>query len=221
MRRRAAAALIVMAKAPIPGASKTRLCPPCTPEEAATLARAALEDTLGVVAGTPGARRVVALEGPPGPWLPPRFEVFPQRGEDLAQRLTAAFEDVGAPALAIAADIPQVTPGVLTRALALLRWRTEALLGPCPDGGYWAIGLRRVDRRVFEGVTMSSTDTLHRQRDRLRRVGLRWRELPTLRDVDRFDDAIAVASTSPGSRFATTLQPILDRLRAASVEVRP
>src|SRR5690606_16843936 len=71
--------LLVIAKAPVPGRVKTRLTPPFSPVEAAALAEAALCDTLDVVCATPAARRVLALEGEPGPWLPPGMEVVRQR----------------------------------------------------------------------------------------------------------------------------------------------
>ena len=71
--RRPAVTLAVIAKAPVAGRVKTRLCPPCTPEEAAALAEAALRDTLAAMAAAaPRAawrRRVVVLDGAPGAWL--------------------------------------------------------------------------------------------------------------------------------------------------------
>src|SRR5215208_6714786 len=74
-------ALLVIAKAPVPGRVKTRLSPPCTPEQAATLAAAALRDTLEAAAASRRARRLVlALDGSAPSWLPPGIEVIPQRG---------------------------------------------------------------------------------------------------------------------------------------------
>lgn len=135
-----------MAKAPVPGQVKTRLSPPYSPEEAAALAEAALADTLDAVAAAGAAWRAVALEGRPGPWLPPGFDVVAQRGTSLDQRLAAAFSDAGVPAVAIAGDVPQLTPDLLAAALASLTGEgVGAVLGACPDGGYWAIGLRRAD----------------------------------------------------------------------------
>ena len=67
--------LLIIAKAPIPGRSKTRLCPPCTPLEAARIAEAALADTIAVVMATPGVRPILALDGEPGSWLPHALEV--------------------------------------------------------------------------------------------------------------------------------------------------
>ncbi|MEO5678521.1 MAG: glycosyltransferase, partial [Acidimicrobiales bacterium] len=71
---------LVLAKEPVAGRVKTRLCPPLTPAEAAAVAEAALADTLAAVARCGADRLVVALDGAPGPWLPAGFEVIPQRG---------------------------------------------------------------------------------------------------------------------------------------------
>jgi len=67
--------LLVIAKQPLPGRVKTRLVPPCTPGQAAALAEAALADTLHTVLAAPARRRVLVLDGEPGPWLPPGFDI--------------------------------------------------------------------------------------------------------------------------------------------------
>lgn len=201
-----APALIVLAKAPAPGRSKTRLCPPCTFEEAATLATAALADTLEAVLGARAERRVLVLEGEAGDWLPAGFEVIAQRAGGLGARLAGAFADCGGPALLVGMDTPQLEPALLDEGLALLeRPALDAVIGAAPDGGYWALGLRRADALVFEGVPMSSDDTGPAQRRQMAARGLRWAELPVLRDVDTIEDAHAVAAACPGSRFATAL----------------
>lgn len=205
-----AVALLVIAKAPVPGRSKTRLCPPCTTVQAAALAQAALWDTLAVVAATPAARRVLVLDGQPGAWLPPGIDVVAQRGGGLAERLAFAFDDAadGGPALLIGMDTPQVTSCLLHTGLDALRDGARSVLGLAADGGYWAIGLRRPDAGVFAGVPMSSSRTGSAQRDRLRRLGLDPVALPILRDVDRIADAIEVAALAPGGRFARTLRAV-------------
>ena len=197
-------AIAVIAKAPAAGRSKTRLTPPCTPAQAAALATAALADTLAAVAATPGARPVLVLDGAPGPWLPPGFEILAQRGAGLAERLAAAFTDIGEPALVVGMDTPQLTPRMLRHALDRLAG-ADAVLGAACDGGYWAIGLRSADDAVFAGVPMSASQTCAVQRGRLRALGLATRELPVLRDVDDIDDALAVAALAPRTRFARTL----------------
>lgn len=212
-------ALLVIAKAPAPGRSKTRLVPPCTLEEAAALAEAALADTLEAVARTGADRRVLALDGEPGSWLPAGFEVIPQRGRGLDERVAGAFEDVGGPALLIGMDTPQVTPDLLDSALgSLLGDGVDAVLGAAEDGGWWAAGLRQPDRRAFVGVPMSTASTGRLQREAFARRGLRVVALPVLRDVDLPEDARAVARLAPDSRFAARVAEVLGA--AAGVEGR-
>ncbi len=196
--------LIVIAKAPVAGRSKTRLCPPCTPAQAAELARAALGDTLAAVLATPARRRVVVLDGEQGAWLPEGFEVFPQRGDGLEERLAAAFEDVGEAAFLVGMDTPQLTEAHLSAGLDALG-TAASVFAPADDGGYWGIGLRTPDARVFEGVPMSADDTGARQRGRLVALGLGVVDLPGLLDVDTIADARAVARLAPQTRFARAL----------------
>ncbi|MGI9120046.1 MAG: TIGR04282 family arsenosugar biosynthesis glycosyltransferase [Acidimicrobiales bacterium] len=204
--------LVVLAKAPIPGRSKTRLCPPCVPHEAAAMAEAALADTLEAGSSTSAARRVLVLSGPPGPWLPPGWEVVPQRGRGLDERLEAAFCDVGAPALLVGMDTPQLAPELLNRCMArLYDDHVDAVLGPASDGGFWAVGLRRPCAGAFCGVQMSTSATGAMQRARLVTAGLRVAMLPMLRDVDCIDDAVAVAVQAPATRFARQVHALQDR----------
>jgi uncharacterized protein len=196
--------LLVMAKAPVAGRVKTRLCPPLTPEQAAALALAALEDTLAAAAACGASRRVVVLDGEPGAWLPPGFEVSEQAAGGLGARMHAAFAAAAVPALLIGADAPQVTPALLDAGLAALADH-DAALGPADDGGYWAIGLRSAAAGVFERVPMSEPGTAAAQRRRLGKLGLAVAELPPLRDVDTIEDVRAVAAAAPGGRFAAAV----------------
>jgi uncharacterized protein len=210
-------ALIVIAKAPVPGRVKTRLCPPCTDWQAAMIAEAALADTLEAVRAVPVARRAVVLDGEPGDWLPPGFALHQQVAGGLDARLAGAFAAVGGPALLIGMDTPQVGAGLLEASLAtLLAGGVGAALGGALDGGYWAIGLRKARAEAFIGVPMSTPWTARAQRDRLRRLGLACVELPGLRDVDTFADARAVAAACPGSRFAEAVEPVGEGLTVAA-----
>ena len=205
--------LLVIAKEPAAGRVKTRLCPPCTHEQAAWLAEAALADTLAACADT-GARRVLVLDGRPGPWLPDGWTVIPQRGDGLAERLAHAFADAGGPALLVGMDTPQVTGLQLRAGLTALE-AADAVFGPAPDGGYWAIGLRTPDPAVFARVPMSRVFTGAIQRARLAALGLRTVDLPALRDVDDIAAARAVAAAAPRSRFATALAALAPESVAA------
>jgi uncharacterized protein len=196
-------ALLVIAKEPLPGRVKTRLTPPCTPTEAAGLARAAILDTIDVVSRTPAARRVLVFDGDQRGWRSKGFELVAQRGDGLAERLAAAFADVGAPALLVGMDTPQLTPELLMAGVrALARPGVDAVLGPTVDGGYWSVGFARRAPGAFDGVPMSTRSTWASQRRRLDELGLRVHQQPRLRDVDTIEDARAVAGAAPHTRFA-------------------
>ena len=200
------ATLIVLAKAPVPGRSKTRLSPPLSLTAASLVAEACLGDTLEAVAATPVTRRVIALEGRAGAWLPPGIEVVPQTSGGLADRLQGAFEDALPPALLIGMDSPQVTPAYLSEALtALASPGVDAVLGLTLDGGYWAVGLRESCPNAFAGVPMSTRGTAVAQLHRFARLGLQCQMLLQLRDIDYFSDALEVANQVPGSRLANVI----------------
>jgi len=196
-------ALLVIAKEPLPGRVKTRLTPPCTPAQAAALARAAILDTIDVVSRTPVARRVLVFDGDQRDWRPKGFELVAQRGDGLGERLAAAFADVGTPALLVGMDTPQLTPALLVAGVrALVQPGVDAVLGPTVDGGYWSVGFARSVPGAFDGVPMSTRSTWASQRRRLDKLGLRVHEQPRLRDVDTIEDARAVAGAAPHTRFA-------------------
>src|SRR5439155_3346008 len=105
--------LVVMAKEPVPGQVKTRLQPPFSPIEAATLAEAALADTLDAVRRAPARRRVLAIAGRVGHWLPAGFAVVPQPAGGLDRRIAAALAGCRGPCLVVGMDTPQLTPELL------------------------------------------------------------------------------------------------------------
>lgn len=210
--------VLVLAKAPVPGRVKTRLCPPLTLAEAAALAKAALADTLDAVARSGAERRVLALDGAPGEWLPPGFEVIPQRGDSLDERLAAAWADVAGPGLQIGMDTPQVTPRLLDDCLeGTFGGVATASLGRANDGGWWAVGLaQHWDVDVFTGVAMSTPFTASIQRRRLEAAGHIVGDLPMLTDVDHIEDAFHVARLSPASRLAGVTRSLSPRVRGVA-----
>ena len=207
--------LIVIAKSPVPGRSKTRLCPPCTPDQAARVAEAALRDTLDACRGTAVDDRVLVLDGSSGSWAE-GFRVVAQRGHGLDDRIANAFADAGPDpdgSVLIGMDTPQVTSELLQAAMATLRTPgVDGVLGPAADGGWWAMGLRRPIPAHVMGVPMSSPRTLHSQRVRWDQLGVPRIELPELRDIDTFEDALAVAEMIPGSRTAAVVESLDQRM---------
>jgi glycosyltransferase A (GT-A) superfamily protein (DUF2064 family) len=198
--------LLVITKAPVPGRSKTRLTPPCTPDQAAAIAAAAVGDTLDVVRATDVGRRVVALDGEPGELDLSGCVVVPQVEGDLGARLAAAFAaamagpDRDRPTVLIGMDTPQATPGLLTGALERLvdAGPGTAVLGAAPDGGWWALGLHSpTPAGVLPQVAMSRDDTAECTREALVGAGLTVLDLPVLTDIDHFPDAVSVAGECP------------------------
>jgi glycosyltransferase A (GT-A) superfamily protein (DUF2064 family) len=220
---RPAFCLLVVAKAPVPGFAKTRLCPPASRFQAAEIAAASLLDTLEAVLATPGAIPVVAMSGDLataacGGEISEALRdtaVLPQRGRDFASRLANAHADTaalycGLPVVQIGMDTPQVTAEILAAAAEpLLRGERDAVLGPAEDGGWWLLGLRDpYSARVLGKVPMSQDDTGELTRRSLTAKGLKVEPLAVLSDVDTMADANRVASLNPLSRFATAVAAV-------------
>ncbi|MQA11576.1 MAG: DUF2064 domain-containing protein [Pseudonocardiaceae bacterium] len=212
--------LLLVAKSPVPGLAKTRMCPPLSAECAADISAAALLDTVDTVLSTPGLVPVVAFVGELDDacrseelcrYLSGMLVIW-QRGQDFASRLANAHRDVaalypGTPVLQIGADTPQLRSDQLASAAELLRCgQEEALLGPAEDGGWWALGLRDpTAAQVLTDVPTSRTDTGLLTRDALRRSGLRVNDLDYMSDVDTYEDARLVAASIPGTRCASAV----------------
>jgi rSAM/selenodomain-associated transferase 1 len=211
----------VIAKSPQPGRVKTRLCPPCTEAQAAELAAAALGDTLdSVLWATAGrhVRRVLLLDGPTPPWLPGEFEVMPQGSGDLGERMADGFDVLG-PGLVVGMETPHAVAD-LDVALAALA-TGEDVIGPAVDGGYWAIGLGRVDRRAFAGVAWSTAHTLSDQVRALGALGRRVTLLHEARDIDTFDDVVALAASAGWGRAVQCARGLVDSIGNHMAGVAP
>jgi rSAM/selenodomain-associated transferase 1 len=209
--------ILVVAKAPVAGLAKTRLAAVVGAQAAAELAATALLDTLAataaldvptVVAWT-GDTHAAARAGEVDRALRGCTVVVPQRGADFGQRLAHAHADAalllhGAAVVQIGTDTPQLGPALLRRCGdELVAAGTDAVLGPAADGGWWVLGVRSPRwASILSAVPMSSPDTCAATLAGLREAGARVRRLPTLRDVDTYDDARAVAAAAPGTRFA-------------------
>jgi rSAM/selenodomain-associated transferase 1 len=201
---------LLLAKAPVAGRVKTRLCPPCTPRQAATVAAAAIADTVATLSAAPVEARTLVADGDLP--APPGWSVLAQRGDGLGARLAAAFADTRRPGLAtllVGMDTPQLGAAHVRSAAAALAG-ADAAIGPAEDGGWWGLALR--DPRaaaVLRTVPMSTSDTGRLTVAALRGLGLRVATLAPLRDVDTAADARAVAAACPRSRFARAVAAIL------------
>ena len=187
------AALIVFARAPVPGRVKTRLAPLLGERGAARLYAQMVERTLRTaLAARIGRVELYCSAGINSPYfrkIKKRFGIRlrPQGRGNLGDRMYRALRRHPG-AVLIGSDCPALRPSDLRAALRALRAGADAVLSPAEDGGYPLIGLRRVSRRLFDGISWGSARVLEQTRQRLARLGWRWTELRTLWDVDRPED---------------------------------
>lgn len=207
--------LLIMAKAPRPGHCKTRLCPPLSFEQAAELYRCFLQDTLAnacrALAHT-SVPTTLVLTHPQGDedamlrYLPPGTTLRVQPNGDLGARLTGLFAeslaDVGDRVVIIGTDSPTM-PGVfLHDAFAALETH-DVTLGPARDGGYYLIGLKQLEPRLFTGVDWSTDRVYTQTLERARELSLRvhhlpvWHDVDTAADLDQLDCEIERSADAP------------------------
>ena len=199
-----------MARRPAAGASKTRLCPPLSPEGAAALYACFLADVIdrvreaaGLVRGlVPGIAFTPADAAAHFAALAPGFALVPQTGATLGERLdgvlSGALRRGYGPVAAVNSDSPSLPAAYLAQAFAALDDPTvDVVLGPCDDGGYYLIGWRRPHPALVRDVAMSAADTLAQTLAMAARDGLRVVLLPPWYDVDGPADLARLAG-DPG-----------------------
>lgn len=209
-------ALLVVAKQPAAGQTKTRLTPPLSPDEAAALYECFLRDTLDLIRRVPAVQPAIAYLPADATGyftaLAPDFELLPQHGPDLGARLDHALTSYlhrGFAHVAIMnSDGPTLPVAYLTAAFDQLRDGADVVLGPAEDGGYYLIGLKRPAPRLLREVRMSTptvlADTLALAAEEELKVAL----LPMWYDVDdvaalarlRVELAQAPAEIAPATR---------------------
>ncbi len=193
---RPSCALALMAKVPFAGAVKTRLTPPLTSEEAATLSMCFLRDMTTSVASLSGGRtKGVLMYTPAGAetslygLLPNGFKLLAQRGETLGDRLASAAAELlneGFRSVClINSDSPTLPGEILITAASLLAQEGDrVVLGPSQDGGYYLIGLKNVHSRLFDRIAWSTAEVLAHTVERAAEIGLEVEMLPLWYDVD-------------------------------------
>jgi uncharacterized protein len=187
----------IMTKAPQAGKVKTRLTPPLTPEEAAMLNTCFLHDLGNAIslAGEQAPAKGIGVYTPVGAEsvyrkiLPPDFFLVRQRGHDFGERLTLAMEDlfkIGFQSVCLINSDSPTVPATSFAAAAneLAKPGDRMVVGPSDDGGYYLIGLKRLERRVFEDIEWSTERVLEQTMQRAVEIGLPIHQLPSGFDVD-------------------------------------
>ena len=190
-------ALTVMTKAPQAGQVKTRLNPPLTPDEAAELNKCFLRDTTAAISSViaNNEARGIAAYTPLGAEtaymdiLPADFNLLPQRGVNFGERLYFAAEDLlrcGFDSVClIDSDSPTLPARNFAEAVRILKMPGDRIvLGPCDDGGYYLIGLKKPHRELFEQIDWSTERVFEQTRARAREISLEVELLAPGYDVD-------------------------------------
>ena len=206
-------AVIVMAKRPRPGKTKTRLTPAMSPEDAAGLYEAMLHDTISILKVRDDCTPIIAVDEPESadwfsefaPGVAQLFQGEGALGDRLNRVMTNAFELGFSRVFAINSDGPDLPQSHLDDALrALDHPETDLVLGPNVDGGYYLIGWKQPWPELVTNVTMSTpqvlADTLAIASTLGARVHLspEWYDIDEPGDLDRLRTATA-ASPAPRS----------------------
>ncbi|MFC6789618.1 DUF2064 domain-containing protein [Methylobacterium komagatae] len=198
-------AIGIMAKAPQAGRSKTRLCPPLTPDEAAALSGAFLRDTAAniadasrsapiaayaayaprgteaLIAAHVGAKTGLVLADGTAP-MPGDVQGF---GRCLLHAIKGMLERGHAAACVLSSDIPTLPTRLLIEAAEhLLAPGDRAVLGASDDGGYYILGLKAAHAEMFADIAWSTASVAEATRERARGIGLPLIELDPWYDVD-------------------------------------
>ncbi len=194
--------VLVVAKAPQAGRSKTRLVPPLSPELAADLAEAMLRDTLeacraeadevGVLC--PDGREAAALARVLGPGV----AIHVQQGRGLGAALREAIRTAEGPLALVSSDVPGLPAGELTRAFDLLDGGADVVLGPGVDGGYWMIAMARFHEAPFHDIPWSTPACAGVTLRRALEAGLGAQSVATWLDIDTSADLSLAAHDAPG-----------------------
>ncbi len=186
--------VVVFAKAPEPGAVKTRLIPPLTADGAAALharlTKRALATVRTAAVGTIELACAPDTDHPFFRYCSARYgaALAAQGGGDLGARMLAAARRAlaaGTPVILIGCDCPGLTPEHLRAAARALRQGQDAVVAPAEDGGYVLIGLAHHEDSLFRDIAWGGAQVMADTRRRLDALGWRWTELDTLWDVDR------------------------------------
>ena len=190
------ASLIVVAKKPEPGFTKTRLCPPFTPDEAAEFYRCLLLDTLELAVRVQGVAHCVAYTPRNArsyfqSLVPEGFNLVPQKGVDLGERLSNTlaqhFEQGYRKVVVMNSDGPTLPQIYLRDAFSQLR-RFDITLGMGHDGGYYLIGMKQLQPSLFKDISWSSNQVISQTLAICRHLQLNVHRLPQWYDVDVADD---------------------------------
>jgi len=198
--------LIVFTRYPEPGRAKTRLAKALGAHEAAAVQKKLTEHTMEEVGKLRHSHTVSIRVFYSGgtrkeiqDWLGPDYTYREQGEGDLGLRMfraaAEAFMKNFTRVVVIGTDCPLIKVRHIKEAFAALR-RHDLVLGPATDGGYYLIGLRRIEKALFENISWGTDAVLKSTLQVAAEKGLSVDLLEILSDVDRPEDLKHISNNS-------------------------
>jgi len=193
--------LVIMAKAPKPGAVKTRLTPRLSLQAVTAFYRCLLDDTLALARSLVGVEIAIMCPDSDVNELASLtgqgVRVVAQKGEGLAAGLTSVFahfvEGSQRRIIAFNSDSPHLPRSVIEEAFEILRAH-DLVVGPTDDGGYYLVGAKASHPTLFSGGGMGTSSALERLLSRARVLELSVGFEDPFYDIDVADDLIRLAA---------------------------
>lgn len=203
--------LVVVAKAPVPGKVKTRFLPELTLEEAADLYQCFIHDRINEISTLDGIDKAIAFTPANAretfaTFTPNGFKLFAQKGKDLGERLINIFLEnltCGYDAVSIIdSDSPDLPKSIVLESFRiLLSNRSDVVFGPCQDGGYYLVGMRKPHPELFKDIPWSTETVLRATLEKAKKIGIQTELLSSWNDLDTFQDLIAFYKKYKGQKF--------------------
>jgi len=201
--------IILFVKYPEKGRVKTRLSAVLGDETTQNLYKCFVSDLIGTLEKKRYTFKIAFY--PPGSykkiisWLGPEHSYITQVGSDIGERMETAFKETFLEGfnevLVIGSDIPDITPSLIDKAFEVLK-SSDAVIGPCFDGGYYLIGFRKKTflSDTFKGIQWSTEGVFKDTMGVFMKKGFKVHVLPKLRDIDRIEDLITFYKESKKTR---------------------
>lgn len=206
--------LLIFAKFPGPGQVMTRLCPPLTPEQAASVQRACIRLICERAFRSWPVRPVLIISPDDaetgfrefaGPYIPIRLQGQGDLGQRLERAVRAALDEGARQVLVIGADSPTMPHRLLTDAVDALN-KSGAAIGPCDDGGFYLLALNQLKDGMFDGVDWGTDRAAEQLTERMKSCGVKVSQLEKWYDIDRPEDLERAAADLAQARESDTFE---------------
>jgi hypothetical protein len=213
--------IIIFTRYPMPGKVKTRLIPAIGPKKASRLQKLMtehiVEQAMEFCNKQNKSKLSISVYGTGGnikdfkAWLGPEVDYQLQPQGELGFRMGMIFRNAckfkKKPVVLIGSDLPGLTFEIFQQAFEALE-KNDLVLGPSTDGGYYLIGMKVFYPELFQNIEWGTKNVYKKTIDVVEKVGLEFKELPVLHDIDRAED-LEILRTHPKWEKIFSTVPLL------------